>query len=356
MWLKHNFFKYGTAIALGLLIIYLLGAVQFIVDPVIKFITTLFFPLLFAGFLYYILKPLVLMIAKTKFVPKTLAILLVFSIIIGGFILAGFTVGGTIENQVVQFAEDVPSIIEKNQEQTKEIIEQNNYGLFSYEEMKQKLFTYVESLSESLTNNVTSIISTITNFVTVLVIVPFILFYFLKDGHRLLPFLLKFLPEKHRDEGKRILIDIDKTLSNYIGGQMIVALVNGILMYIGYLIIGLDYAIALALFVVITAVIPLIGPVLGVLPAIIVALIMDPFMIVKILILLVIVQQLEGNFVSPLVIGNKLSIHPLTVILLLLVAGSIYGLIGVLIAVPVYSVLKVITKNLYRFYRLREGT
>ncbi|WP_223703551.1 AI-2E family transporter [Sutcliffiella deserti] len=355
MWIKHPFFKYVTGIALVLLVIFLLSEVHFIVNPIIRFITTLFFPLLFAGFLFYIFKPIVHFISRSKYIPRTLAIFIVFLVIIGGAVGAGMALGGTVENQVREFVEDVPSILERNEEQTKEVIDENNFGLFSYEDLKQRLFTFLKDQGEGLGENVSTIISSITNFFTVLIIVPFVLFYFLKDGHRLLPFVLKFLPDKHRDEGKRILSDVDKTLSTYISGQMIVALVNGILMYIGYLIIGLDYALILALFIVITAVVPIIGPALGVLPALIIGLMIDPFMIVKILILLTIVQQVEGNLVSPLVIGNKLEIHPLTVILLLLVAAKLYGFIGILIAVPVYSVLKVLVKNLYHFYRLRHA-
>lgn len=355
MWIRHPFFKYLTGIVLVLLVIFLLSEVQFLVNPILSLIATLFFPLIFAGFLFYILKPVVEFLSRSKYIPRTLAIFIVFFVIIGGAVLGGFTIGGKIEEQVMQFAKDVPSILEKNEEQTKQVINENNFGLMSYEEAKQKLLTFMKDQGERIGKNVAVIISSITSFVTVLVIVPFIVFYFLKDGHKLLPFILKYLPQKHRIEGRRILTDIDKALSTYIGGQMIVALVNGFLMYIGYLIIGVEYALVLALFIVITAVVPIIGPALGVLPALIIGLMTDPFMAVKILILLTIVQQIEGNLVSPLIIGNKLSIHPLTVILLLLVAGKLYGFIGILLAVPLYSVLKVLTKNFYRLYQLRHA-
>ncbi|MBP3952660.1 AI-2E family transporter [Bacillus suaedae] len=355
MWIKHPFFKYLTGVVLVLITLYLLGEVQFILSPIINFATILFFPLLFAGFLYYIFKPIVQFLAKAKYIPRSVAILIVFTTLVGGIVLAGASIGGSVEEQFVQFAQDVPTIIEENEEQTKQLVNENNFGLMSYEEAKQRVITYISNQSAKIGDNVNAIVSTITNFITVLVIVPFVLFYFLKDGPRLLPYLLKILPEKHQDEGKRLLHDIDQTLSTYIGGQMLVALVNGILMYIGYLIIGLDYAIVLALIVVVTAVIPIIGPALGILPAIIIALLTDPVMVLWILLILLIVQQLEGNFVSPLIIGNKLSIHPLTVILLLLAAGTVYGFIGILVAVPFYSVLKVIIKNVYRFYQLRTA-
>ncbi|MFC4321541.1 AI-2E family transporter [Litchfieldia salsa] len=352
MWIKHPFFKYMSGITLVLFTIYLLSKVQFIFEPINSFITILFFPLILSGFLYYLLKPVVNLLSKVKFIPRTLAVVFVFLSIIGSLVFGGFSIGDQIVTQVQQFEEDIPSLIDQNEEMTKELINTNSFGFYSYDEGKQTLLNYIENQSKHLSEDVTNILASLANFFTVLLVVPFILFYFLKDGHQLQPFLLHFLPDKHKEEGRRLLNDIDKTLSTYIGGQMMVALVNGLLMYIGYLIIGLDYALVLAIIITLTAVIPIIGPALGILPAILVALVIDPFMILQILILLLIVQQLEGNIIAPLIIGNKLSIHPLTVILLLLTAGTLYGFIGILIAVPFYSVIKVTIKNIYRFYHL----
>ncbi|SIC93771.1 putative permease [Mycobacteroides abscessus subsp. abscessus] len=150
------------------------------------------------------------------------------------------------------------------------------------------------------------------------------------------------------------MLDIDKTLSTYIIGQFIIAFADGVLMYIGYLIIGLDYALVLALFATFLTVVPFLGPLLGIIPAIFVGLMQEPFMVIKILIVLVAVQQLEGNLITPQVMGKRLNIHPLTVILVLLVAGSLYGFIGILVAIPFYSVVKVIVRDFWKFYRLRH--
>lgn len=87
-----------------------------------------------------------------------------------------------------------------------------------------------------------------------------------------------------------------------------------------------------------------------------VALTSSPMMMFKVLIVLLIVQQLEGNLVTPQVMGKKLSIHPITVILLLIAAGSLYGFIGILIAIPLYSVVKIVIKDIWKFYKLRYRT
>lgn len=76
-------------------------------------------------------------------------------------------------------------------------------------------------------------------------------------------------------------------------------------------------------------------------------------MILKVIIVFVIVQQTESNIISPLIIGHRLHIHPLTIILLLVAAGSLYGLVGLLLATPVYAITKVLAANLYKIYQLR---
>lgn len=121
---------------------------------------------------------------------------------------------------------------------------------------------------------------------------------------------------------------MDFALSSYIKGQILVSFCVGVLVYIGYLIIGLEYSLILAIITMFTNVIPFLGPFLGTIPAVIVALIDSPGMVVKVLVVTIVAQQIEGNLVSPLVMGKSLNIHPLTIIVLLLVAGSLVGFWG----------------------------
>ena len=119
------------------------------------------------------------------------------------------------------------------------------------------------------------------------------------------------------------------------------------MLLIGYLIIGLDYAFLLALIGVVTNVIPFLGPYIAVTPAIIIALFQDPIMAVYVAIIMLIAQQIEGNLITPNVMGNALSVHTLTVITLILAAGNIAGIWGVILAIPFYAVVKTIVINIY---------
>ncbi|QSS98588.1 AI-2E family transporter [Pontibacillus sp. ALD_SL1] len=344
MWFKHPFFKYATGTVIVLIGLYILELLGFF-GPIKTILKTLFYPILIAGFLFYILRPIVSKLTRTKIMNKTTAILTVFLSIVTIIYAAIYFLAGTIQEQVKNISSKLPEQLKKSAEEAQKTIEKNDMGMVSVPNLRQKVSSGASEVLQSLGDNVMQVVSAITGATTVLVIVPFILFYFLKDDHRFIPYMLQFIPDRHNAKGKDVLRRISETVSAYITGQVIVALVDGVLMYIGYLILGLDYALILGIFVSLTAVVPFFGPIIGVIPAVIVALTQDPAMALYVIITLIIVQQLEGNLVAPLVLGKRLNIHPITIILLLIVASALYGFIGMLVAIPLYSVIKVVFKT-----------
>lgn len=195
--------------------------------------------------------------------------------------------------------------------------------------------------------------STVTNVVVALITFPIILFFLLKDGGRFKEYCLHLLPPKFRKDADYILKNMDEQVGSYIQGQIIVASCIGILLYIGYLIIGLDYAIILALTAAITSVVPYLGPTIAISPAIIIAIVHSPFMLLKLAIVWVAVQFLEGNFISPNIMGKTMKIHPLTIIIVLLVAGNLFGIIGVILGIPGYAIVKVLVQYIYDKFKIR---
>ncbi|MFY4777002.1 AI-2E family transporter [Metabacillus sp. RGM 3146] len=351
MWINKPYFKYATGFILALIIIFLLGKIDYFLLPFQKFIATLFFPVLIAGFLYYIFRPVVSLLSKK--LPKTISILIVLGTVFGLIALAIYITGPMIAGQIQNLTKQFPEKFGQLSSQSMKMLNANQF-FGSGGNIKEKAMGYISVISQKLAGNMFNVISTVASIATVLVVVPFILFYFLKDDHKLRPFLMRFLPEEHEAEGNRILVDVDKTLSAYIIGQFIVACVDGVLMYIGYLIIGLDSALILAVFATFLTVVPFLGPFIGILPALFIAFQQSPIMALKVLIVLVAVQQIEGNLVSPHVMGKRLNVHPLTILLLLLVAGSLYGFIGILVAIPFYSALKTVVQNFFLFFKLRN--
>jgi predicted PurR-regulated permease PerM len=352
MWVQKPFFKYATGIILVLLIILLFGKIDYFVWPLQNFIIAIFFPVLISGLFYYILRKPVRLLSE--YMPKVISIVIVFLLTSGIFAAFFYFAGSLVAEQISNLSDNFPTTIDEITKESEKVMKDSKLEVVDANELKQKALSYLSKVSQNLGENVMTIFSLITSVATVLVVVPFLVFFFLKDEEKLRPYIIKLIPNEHEQEGNKILKDIDRTLFTYVTGQFLIAFADGVLMYIGYKIIGLEYALLLAIFTMLLTVVPFLGPIIGVIPALFVALVNSPIMMVKVLIVLVVVQQLEGNFVTPHVMGKKLNLHPITVLLLLIAAGSLYGFIGILIAIPLYSVIKIIIKDVWKFYRLRQ--
>ncbi|MGE8205404.1 AI-2E family transporter [Heyndrickxia sp. NPDC080065] len=351
--IKKKLLHLGIGIIIVLIIIYLLNQVSFVFTPLVIFIQTLFIPFLISGILYYLARPIVKLLEGWK-IPRKLAIMLIFVMLIGVIVTVVELVGPLLQDQFKRLVENVPDMVKAGQD------------AFDYWQKNQE---YIPQFAKDIIANVTAklqtnalstgaivakTLSNVFGFIFSLVIVPFILFYMLNDRDRFVPNVTRFFPKSKEKEIRSVLHDMDKALGGYIQGQLIVSSVVGILLLIGYLIIGLDYALILALFGMATNVIPFLGPFIAATPAIIVAFFQDPIMAVYVVIVMFVAQQIESNFVSPQVMGKTLNVHPLTIILLILVGGNLAGVLGMILIIPTYAVLKVVVLHIYQLFRIRK--
>ncbi|ANU14980.1 hypothetical protein B481_2897 [Planococcus halocryophilus Or1] len=353
MWIRKPFFEYTTAILLVAITLFFLGQIDYALEPIQIIIATIFAPVLLGGLFYYLLRPFVNWLSR--FVPKIAGIGIIFTIIALTATLLLYFFGPVITKQVDSLVNLAPETVEEVTEESDHFLANFQFAGVTGSEIRIWTLDYLENLSEGLLDNVMNILTMLMNIVIVLIVVPFVLFFLLKDDDKFIPHLTKYLPEEHKSEGRKILKDVDQTLSSFILGQAFVAAVVGTLMYIGYLIIGLDYALSLAIFAMFLIIVPFLGPLIGIIPALFVALTSgDMWMVMKVILVLLVVQQIEGNLVTPNIMGNRLNIHPLTIILLLMIAGALYGFVGILIAIPTYAVLKTLVHNFRLFNRLRK--
>lgn len=174
------------------------------------------------------------------------------------------------------------------------------------------------------------------------IIIPFLVFYFLKDYKLMEKVIWYFTPREWRKKGYALLKDIDVTLGNFIRGQVIVSLFAGILSAIALALIGVNYALILGLFIGVTNIIPYFGPIIGIIPAALVALFESWQKSLLTIIVLLIVQQIEGNILSPIIVGKTLQLHPVLIMFALLFGVEIGGIVGLILAVPLLAILKVI--------------
>ena len=355
--IDKKWFKVMIGIIMFLIIVLLLNINQFILTPIVVLIKTIFLPFVLAGILFYLCRPLVAWLEMKK-TPKWLAILaayLAITLFIFGVIKL---IGPVINDQLGRFVDNLPEMVSSVIDLFKYIqANQSSFPDFIQEALltaSLKLESQLQSNIGNIANGILGVFGLIGGFINTifyLVLVPFILFYMLKDNHRFAPSVAILFPESKREHVKKILKEMDKTISTYIQGQMLVSLIVGVLLYIGYLIIGLNYSLVLAMFGMFTNVIPFLGPYIAVIPAFLVALFQEPIMALYVAIIMLIAQQIEGNIISPNIMGKTLNIHPLTIIVLILTAGNLVGIIGVIFVIPAYSIAKVLIVNIVRIIK-----
>lgn len=321
--------------------------IDFVFQPIGTFFTTLFAPILIAGFLYYLLNPLVGLLMKLG-VKRLVAIALIFILLIGMIVIIFMSIIPNLVEQLVSLAKNIPGFVSNMQNWLQELADRaTRFPLFKELDVDK----YISNLDVSagsiiqqsltgVTNGLGSVIGKITTVVLLLITVPFILFYMLKDGEKLVPNIERLFPEKQRENIKGLLQQLNKTLSDYISGQAIECLFVGTFTFLGYLLIGVDYAFLFGVIAGLTNLIPYLGPYLGLAPALIYTFFDSPTKALLCILIVLVVQQVDGNVIYPNVIGKSLNIHPLTIILILLVAGNLSGILGVFLGVPVYAILR----------------
>lgn len=354
---KTLIFLFGLLSLIGITI-YIYNQVSFIFHPVIVIISTITPPLILAFIAFYLLNPIVNLLEKLRIKRIWGIIILILAIagILTGVILL---TAPLIEAQIQDLVKNFPKYLSQFGASITTWMESSifapyyeegyNWVVNNFSDLPGIIGGYLISAFESVQN----VASTVTNIVVALVTFPIILFFLLKDGKRFKEYILSLLPPAFRKDTNQILHNMDTQVGSYIQGQIIVATVIGILLYIGYLIIGMPYALTLAIIAAVTSVVPYLGPTIAIIPAIIISIVNSPFMLLKLAIVWVAVQFLEGNFVSPNVMGRTMQIHPLTIIIVLLVAGNLFGVIGVILGIPGYAILKVLVQYAYEKFKQR---
>lgn len=347
-------------------VIFMFNQVSFIFTPLQVLFEVVILPGVLAVIGYYLLRPLLALLVRWR-IPRIWGILLLYIAVIGVITLLVVLVYPFLRDQFTNLAQEFPEYFMTFTQNIVGFLNNSRFNEylatlnFDYNEVVKNFTTdMVKTVRETATNvaqgvatGITGFLSTLTGIVLSLVTVPFILFYLLKEGEKLPKFMLKVCPPRMRKEVTEIFHDMDKQISSYIQGQILVSMCIGAMVTIGFLIIGMKYALLLGFLAMITSVVPYLGPVIAITPAVIIALVTSPFMLVKLAIVWTIVQLIEGKFISPQIMGKSLSIHPITIIFVLLTAGSLFGVPGVILGIPGYAIFKVLITHLFKLFKQR---
>lgn len=343
---KKLWFQVGVGILIALLIVKYFVEIHWIFNPLFIIFNTILIPLLLGGVLYYITEPLQRLLEK-RGVPRwgslaTIVLLLVALLV--GFLLL---VGNPIATQVNNLVNNAPTIANSIQEVTDYVLDNRENLPPQVEEFINSITNSIQEIAVVSSKWLVTFVSSAVSATFTLILVPFFFIFMLKDHERFAPQIYDIFTGDRRKWVKETLEDIDTVLRSYVQGQVLISFLLAVMMFIGYLIIGLEYSLLLTIFAFFMNMIPFIGPWLSLIPAVIIALIQDPVLVIWVCVITLIAQQVESNLITPNIMGKSLDIHPLTVISLVLAAGNIAGFIGILVAIPTYAVIKVVIQNIY---------
>ena len=344
-------------ILLFFLIIWIFKKISFVLNPAWVFFSAILPPLLLAVIQYYVMNPVVDWFEKKFKVPRVATILVLFLFVLIALIWIINILVPIAQNQINSLIKNWPHIwndavnATQNALRDPRLHEVKGSLQGMIDNTQKTLFKSGQSTINATLGNISSAVSIITMIVMTLLTAPFILFFMLKDGHQLRPYITKFAPEHWQPSFSQLLYDINYALASYIRGQITVAFWVGVMFVIGYIIVGLPYGLALAILAGFMNLIPYFGTPLALIPVFVIAIMTSGSMLIKVLVVFLIEQAIETRILSPLVMGNKMEMHPVTTILLLIGASSVWGLWGVIFGIPIYAVLKIIVSRVYNYYR-----
>lgn len=342
---RTRYFVISVKLILFLVILNLLWWLRPLFTPVFHLVAEVLIPFLIGLVIAYILHPVVHLLEKRR-MPRMMAVLLIYFAFVLVVTIGLINAIPVFARQLVELSDDLPRLTEWYHTW---MSEWESHKYFLPDSISSGVDRVIIQSHERLSHSIAEMANNARNTIGKLLayaVVPFIAFYLLKDMKEINQAGLSAIPAGYRKQMLAVLRDINDSLGKYIHGQMIVALIVGVCAYLGYWMIGMPYPFVLASFVCLTNVIPYIGPIFGAVPAAVVALTISTKMVLFVLAVNIVIQVLEGNILSPFVVGRSLHLHPLLIIMALLAGEAIGGIVGLIVAVPVLVVCKVIISRI----------
>lgn len=331
-------------------VVVVLGAVY-----LLSKITAIYLPVITAIILAFILNPVVDYFCKLRIwpvkqgIPRGFAVLMAFLCTVLLLIVVGTFVFLPFINEFDKFVANLPVLIAKIQRISIVIHERISTADLpgNLPNLVEQIVSSAASFSVDLASKIVNAIFSFASRVIELVVVPVLTYYFLRDWHILKENFLSMFPGEHRPKVRTIVEEMAVVISGYIRGQFWISVAVGLMVFSGMYLLGVEYPLVLGLLATLTETIPIIGPIVGAAPAILLAYLASPALAVKVLFFFLIVHQLENHIIVPNIMGHTIDLHPSIIIIVLLIGSQLLGIIGMILAVPVAALLKVLIKNLW---------
>ncbi|WP_404443933.1 AI-2E family transporter [Sutcliffiella horikoshii] len=341
---KKWLLRLGTLL-LVMIILYVFMKLSPLWAPVLRVLFIISIPFFISIFITYLLHPVV-EYTHNRGMPRPLAILIIYLLFFGGIGLIAYKGIPVIIDQLWELSDNFPRLAQTYSGWIKQIHSSTSSWPDGIHERVDQTFSEFEAMLSSLMAKVVAGLKGLLNSFFILIVIPFIVFYLLKDYDQVKKTVWYLTPRKWREPGIAFLKDVDISLGSYIRGQLTVCLIIGVLATVSLWLTGMKYPLVLGVIIGITNIIPYFGPIIGAFPAVIIAATISVKMVLLVIIIIFGLQFIEGNILSPLIVGKSLHIHPVFIILALLIGGEVAGVVGLILAVPVFAVLKVTLTHL----------
>lgn len=310
-------------------------------------------PFILGAVIAYVLDPVVNGMTRRSRLSRTGSVVVLFVILSLLLALMIGLVWPTVRREVSDLVAAFPDYVERVQRQMEVMkgrIIQINADLGGSTDvllaLKNRIQATFLGLGRFLTGQVVGFITNLVN----IVLIPLIAFFLLKDKSAWLAGFYSLLPDARRDDWERVVDRINRMLAGYFRGTAIVGVVITVVSFIGFTIIGMPYALLLSVIRGIGILIPYVGFVFSIIPPLILAAISEePWtMVIGIAVLFAATEFLQGFVLVPIIVGNAVDLHELTVMFALLVGGTLFGLWGIILALPAAAMIKIIAVEVLR--------
>lgn len=336
-------------VSLRLVQVIVLAALLFIVLKYGVAVGTVVKPFIIAAVISYLLNPIVRAFEK-KGIRRIFGVLIVYLIFILIILIFSFVLVPKLIKEISILAVNIPQYSTQMQQIIKSFQDSYmNSGLpESFKDVLDENIFMLQSMIITLLQNIANGIIEIFSQLFNIIIVPVITFYMLKDIEYFKNQFILLLPKTKRMKFIVLVRDIDNVFGKYIRGQIIIAIFVGVFTTIALILIKVKYAFILGIFAGISNIIPYFGPFIGIVPTILFALLDSTSKALYAGGAFILIQQLESGVLTPRIIGRSVGVHPVYVIMSLIAGGKLFGIIGLIVAVPVLAALKLTLRHVLR--------
>jgi predicted PurR-regulated permease PerM len=331
---RNIYIGIGLAFAL-FLAIYFVYQIRAIV---LVFLLTLLFSIIISGPVDYL---------QRKGVGRALGTLIVFGALALVLAVAGYSMGSVVENQVRGLIESTPTLLSDAQDQIGQL--QSALGLeVGLLPDPQQLFDSARNLlSGGTLSTFVNVGASVANIFSFLVVILIATVFTVAWPAPLVNGFVALWPAGRRGRVREILDELYQTVQRWFLGQLTSMAMIGLLFTVALFLIGIPFALLLGILSGLLAFIPFVGPFISIIPPILLALAQDPILALWILLAYAVVQFIEGNLIQPVVMNRAVSLHPTVIVFALLIMSTLFGFVGLLLAIPLIAALKVLVRELW---------